>query len=303
MTLRLVVDTEAWRAHVDRTAGAVPGLVPVVKGNGYGFGRSVLAAEAARFATTIAVGTTHELDGLPDDVDAVVLTPTLADPGRDVVLTVGARSHVDALAPGRRVLVKLKSSMGRYGGGPDLIDVAVDRGLDVVGVSIHPPLVGTPAEHASEIVSIASGIDPAHEVWVSHLDPATFGRLPGPHHYRLRLGTLLWHGDKSMLHLDATVLDTRPVRAGEVVGYRGVEIAVDGTLVLAGAGSAHGVHALADGSSPFHFARRRLHLIEAPHMHTSMLLVPAGEPAPSTGDRVDVQRPLTTTWVDELVFT
>jgi hypothetical protein len=71
---------------------------------------------------------------------------------------------------------------------------------------------------------------------------------------------------------------------------------------MVGAGSAHGVAPLADGRSPFHFARRRLGLHEAPHMHTSMAFVPAGEPCPAVGDRVDVQRPLITTAVDEVVW-
>jgi hypothetical protein len=35
-------------------------------------------------------------------------------------------------------------------------------------------------------------------------------------------------------------------------------------------------------------------------MHTSMLIVPETEPLPDVGDRVDVQRPLTQTWVDEV---
>ena len=94
------------------------------------------------------------------------------------------------------------------------------------------------------------------------------------------LGTALWHGDKSALHLGADVLDVRPVRAGEPAGYRQVAVPDDGTLVMVGAGTAHGVHPLADGRSPFHFARRRLDLLEPPHMHTSMVVVPAGDPAP-----------------------
>jgi hypothetical protein len=71
---------------------------------------------------------------------------------------------------------------------------------------------------------------------------------------------------------------------------------------MVGAGTAHGVHPLPDGRSPFHHARRRLGLLEPPHMHTTMVLVAMDEPCPDTGDRVDVQRPLTTTLVDELVW-
>jgi hypothetical protein len=68
---------------------------------------------------------------------------------------------------------------------------------------------------------------------------------------------------------------------------------------MIGAGSANGVGPLPDGRSPFHFERRRLDLLEPPHMHTSMAFVPEGDTAPSIGDRVDLQRPLTTTLVDE----
>ena len=55
MTLRLTIDERAWRDHVDTVRRAVDGLVPVVKGNGYGFGRATLAAVAAA-AGEIAVG-------------------------------------------------------------------------------------------------------------------------------------------------------------------------------------------------------------------------------------------------------
>jgi hypothetical protein len=35
-------------------------------------------------------------------------------------------------------------------------------------------------------------------------------------------------------------------------------------------------------------------------MHTSMVVVPAGAPCPAVGDRVDLQRPLIATRVDEV---
>jgi hypothetical protein len=37
-------------------------------------------------------------------------------------------------------------------------------------------------------------------------------------------------------------------------------------------------------------------------MHTSMVFVAAGEPCPAPGDWIDVQRPLITTSVDEIVW-
>ena len=71
---------------------------------------------------------------------------------------------------------------------------------------------------------------------------------------------------------------------------------------MVGAGTAHGVQPLPDGRSPFHFAQRRLELLEPPHMHTSMLLIAADDGGPGERDAVDVQRPLTTTFVDEVCW-
>ena len=300
MTVTLTVRTAPWRAHVAQIATAVDGLVPVVKGNGYGFGRIALARIAGEFCDTVAVGTVHELDGIPVELDAVVLTPTLVAPSSTApVLTVGNEAHVAALGGwGGRVLVKLESSMHRYGTTVALVGAARDAGLDVVGVSIHPPLAGTAADHAAEIRTVVEDVDPGLAVWVSHLDPAAYASLPPTHTYRLRLGTSLWHGDKSHLQLSADVLDVRPVTAGTRAGYHQHEVRADGHLVMVGAGTANGVTALPDGRSPFHFERRRQELLEPPHMHTSMIFVPQGATVPGVGTRVDVQRPLTMTTVD-----
>lgn len=300
MTITLTVRSGRWRAHVAGLVNAIDGVVPVVKGNGYGFGRIALAHLASEFCDTVAVGTVHELDGLPDDLHAVVLTPTLVAPeSTDPTLTVGSTAHLDALAHWHgRVLVKLESSMHRYGGAVDLVDRARRSGLDVAGVSIHLPLVGSSNDHAEEVRTILDSVTPDLTVWLSHLDPATYASLPTTHTYRLRLGTSLWHGDKSALQLSADVLDVRPIRAGHRAGYRQEPVGRDGHLVMIGAGTANGVTTLDDGRSPFHFERRRLSLHEPPHMHTSMAFVADGDALPDIGDRVDVQRPLTMTTVD-----
>jgi alanine racemase len=300
VTITLSVRTASWRANVARLASSIDGLVPVVKGNGYGFGRFTLAALAAEFTDTIAVGTVHELDGLPTTITPVVLTPTLSAPDSTrPILTVGNATHLDALDGWTgRVLVKLTSSMQRYGSDTALVDAARARDLDVSGVSIHLPLEGSAGRHADEIVRWLDDIDPDLEVWVSHLDADTYAALPSTHRYRLRLGTSLWLGDRSLLHLTADVLDVRRVDAGSPAGYRLGPVPGAGHLVMIGAGTANGVTPLPDGRSPFHFRRQRLALHEPPHMHTSMAFVPDGAPLPTIGDRLDLQRPLTMTAVD-----
>lgn len=302
MTIRLTVDRTRWWNHVTDVAEQLPGLVPVVKGNGYGFGRAGLATVAAQLSPLIAVGTVHELDGLPAGVTPVVLTPTLTPPAStDPVLTVGHHAHIESLRGwGGRVVVKLESAMHRYGGTAELVVRAQDAGLRTVGVAIHPPIAGDDMSHLDEILRWLPSIDDSLDVWISHLSPYRYNALPDSHQYKIRVGTYLWHGDRESLKLEADVLDLKPVRAGAVVGYRQVPVPGEGVVVMVGAGSAAGVAPNAGDLSPFHYDRNRLALVEPPHMHTSMVFVPAGHACPAIGDWVDLQRPLTMTAADEL---
>jgi alanine racemase len=313
MALRLTVQRAAWESHIDAIAAGVDGVVPVVKGNGYGFGRATLHPMIKTLADYVCVGTIHELDHVADRVTPVVLTPSLTPPpmpatGAAPVLTVGSLADITALGAWRgRVIVKLQSSMRRYGATMAEI-AAVDfaaraAGFDVIGFALHLPLAGTDADRLAEVEAWLGHIDAHRSLWLSHLQPEAYNDLRARYldrQFRLRLGTALWHGDKSFLHLHADVMALRPVRAGDRAGYQLVEVPADGHLVLVSAGSAHGVAALPDGSSPFHFARTRLSLLEPPHMHTSMVLVPADTACPAVGDRIDVQRPLISTLVDEV---
>jgi alanine racemase len=213
-------------------------------------------------------------------------------------------------------MVKLASSMRRYGATPDELPAllaAIERaGLQAAGFALHLPLAGDDAARLDEIEGWLPLIAADVELWVSHLTPASFAALAQRHPartFRIRIGTALWHGavKGDLLHLDADVVHIRAVHAGETAGYFHTVVPGDGTLVAIGAGSAHGVVALDSSDparrSPFHFARTRLALLEAPHMHTSMVFVPRGDPCPQVGDRVDVQRPLIATLADEVVWT
>jgi alanine racemase len=314
MGLRLSVHRRAWQQSVDEVAASLPGLIPVVKGNGYGFGRGELMPHAARLSTHIAVGSVYEAVDVPTDRTAVVLTPHIGalPPSlpTSATLTVGSIAHVDSLRTHGwtgSVVVKLRSSMRRYGvshsGFTELTQAVTNAGFTIVGYALHFPLVGSSAEHAAEVDEWMTDLDPAIPVSVSHLDADTYRQLCTRHSTRrvqIRTGTALWHGDKAFLHLSADVLDSQTVEANDTVGYRGVTITQPGHVLLVAAGSAHGVRALDDSRSPFHFDRHRLPLIEPPHMHTSMVFVGADQPCAAIGDRIDVQRPLIHTLVDEL---
>ncbi len=314
MTLQLNVDSAAWRRHVSETAKSLGDLIPVVKGNGYGFGRATLIEHAQKISSDIAVGTIFEAHDVPPNCRTFVLTPVgKALPpnknlAKNIVLTVGSVHHVQNLRDANwhgDVVIKLRSSMNRYGANPSelgaLIAAVQAAGLTQIGWSVHPPLDGTPQSHATEIDNIISGVDSDLPWFVSHVDAKNLADLRkkfANQNIRVRSGTHLWLGDKSMFELNADVLDARPVKSGDVVGYRNITLHQDGTLVMVGAGTSHGVQLVGAEQSPFHFNSTRLSLVEPSHMHTSMVFVPANQTAPKPGDMVDVQQPLTRVYPD-----
>lgn len=200
--------------------------------------------------------------------------------------------------------------MHRHGTSPealsDVLAAIRTAGCHEQHFLLHLPLASptfTADDAVAQIAAWLPHLDSTVPISVSHLPPTSFDRLCGQHptrRFRLRSGTALWHGDKSFLTLAADVLAARPIRAGSVAGYRQRPVEHDGHLVTVGAGSAHGVTPLDGGLSPFHHRRHRLTLVEAPHMHTSMVLIPTGSSVPAVGEWVDVQRPLITVFPDVL---
>ena len=111
MPLTLYVDGPRWRAHLQAVRDAHPGIVPVVKGNGYGFGVDRLAARAAWLGVdTVAVGMYHEVTQVAAAFHGTVMVLTPWRPfethvvfDSHVVHTVGRLEDLRALAePGRR---------------------------------------------------------------------------------------------------------------------------------------------------------------------------------------------------------
>ena len=78
MTFDLRVDVVSWREHLATVLAEHPGLVPVAKGNGYGFGIDLLGAETGRLGLgALAVGTRYEVAAARTEYagDLLVLTP------------------------------------------------------------------------------------------------------------------------------------------------------------------------------------------------------------------------------------
>ena len=129
MALTLYVDGDRWRdAPAPRTPTGHPGLVPVAKGNGYGFRLGRLARKAEWLGVdTLAVGTYDEVPEVASrfDGDVLVLTPWRpfvadVDPAIDdrVIHTVGRLDDLDDLVarqPGARVVLERMTTMRRHG--------------------------------------------------------------------------------------------------------------------------------------------------------------------------------------------
>ena len=313
MALRLNVRRDAFFDHVRNVARDIPHLVPVVKGNGYGLGRGRLVQvvnEVLPNVETIAVGTIHEAVDVPLQWTTHVMNPvtrvdlaSVTDIPGNAILTVGSHHDIDVLAERNwtgRVIVKLASSMRRFGIGPSDFTALVRDVARIGGVvhacSIHPPTAGTDAARLAEIQTWLPLLPECVTLSVSHLSSASAIALSEHNPSRtieLRLGTALWHGTKDHFTLQANVVRTEECRSGETAGYRATSVPGNGTLVVVGAGSAHGVMPLPTGESPFHFAKRRMALVESPYMHSSLAFVPTGHACPTAGEFVDVQRPLT----------
>ncbi|MGH3461668.1 MAG: alanine racemase [Kribbellaceae bacterium] len=329
MPLTLRVDAARWRQHLHDTW--TDQLVPVAKGNGYGFGRDRLLAEAGDLgARTVAVGIYEEVPAAPD-ADVVVLSPWrpfLDVPESDrVIHTVSRAEDLRAIPAGSRVVVELQTSMLRHGILADRMPEIASRGtLDRVrfeGWSIHLPMdTGDNVREATELGQAARAVRPG-TLWVSHVrtgDLASIGE-----DVRLRLGTALWLGDRLALDVRATVLDVHPVRRGERVGYRQRRCPADGHLLVVSGGTAHGIGmeaptaaanvrqravTLAKGGldaagralSPYTVGGKQRWFVEPPHMQASMLFLPSSVKAPVVGDEIGVDVRFTTTTFDRVIL-
>ena len=183
MTFSLNVNATKFRGHLVSvmnsyaTAGAE--LVPVIKGNGYGFGRGVLASEAARLGSNrIAIGTVWELgQSLADfageilvlepfnssDTSAVAQWREHLEHNADrIIVTV---SNVDLAAVraagAKNIYLEGKTSLSRFGIlHLDMQSIENFNDLKVQGLSLHLPIV-QPAIKVDATTEISSAFNGA----------------------------------------------------------------------------------------------------------------------------------------------
>ncbi|WP_347353204.1 alanine racemase [Intrasporangium sp.] len=336
MALILHVQGDRWRTAQQATLRRLPGLVPVVKGNGYGFGRQLLCGEAHRLgAATIAVGTYLELpEALACFGGAVlVLEPYRAVIHHDlpdlrntrVVHTVTSPDDLADLRSvhgGARVVVEGLTSMGRFGmplgSLPGFVTSAGGE-----GVTLHLPLG---SGHVAEIARFVEAVPDNRRWFLSHVTPPELAELAArfpDREFRPRVGTDLWLGDKGAYEVRADILEVRALSRAERVGYR-QRPQPAGHLVVVSGGTSHGVAmespaaaatarqraiAVAEGvleaahrvRSPFEIAGVTPRFAEPPHMQCSLLTLPERVVPPEVGDVATVRMRLTTAYPDAVV--
>ncbi|ANZ17508.1 alanine racemase [Streptomyces noursei] len=341
MALTLYVDTARWRAHQQSVLQQFPGLVPVCKGNGYGFGHERLAEEATRLGSDIlAVGTTYEAAQIKDffSGDLLVLTPfrhgeePVPLPDR-AIRSVSSVEGVGGLV-GARVVIEVMSSMKRHGVKPEDLPklAAAIEDVRLEGFAIHLPLDRTDgSDSVDEVIGWMDALRanrlPLHTMFVSHLKPDEFARLQQQFpqtRFRARIGTRLWLGDHEATEYRGSVLDVTRVAKGERFGYRQQKATADGYLVVVAGGTSHGVglespkalHGVMPRAkgvaraglatvnrnlAPYVWAGKQRWFAEPPHMQVSILFVPGDAPEPKVGEELVAHLRHTTTQYDRVV--
>lgn len=260
MPLTLYVDSPAWYEHLRGEVTRDPGLVPVVKGNGYGFGVPLLARTAAGLGVArIAVGTVEDaavaFQLFPGEV-IVLQEPAgsgwLPQEFGQRVLYTATSVQAAAELSGHRLIVDCRSSLMRQGiieSELAALREATGGGRTIEAFSLHLPIDRPPgtdpvAETAHWVDLLMTAGFQVTTMYVSHLRAAEFAALatafPGTA-FPQRVGTRLWLGRRSAFRAASTVLQVLPVRRGERLGYRQYRSGRDGWLVMVAGGTAHGV--------------------------------------------------------------
>lgn len=332
--LTLHVDGERWRHHIAHFVARHQGdLIPVIKGNGYGFGIPTLAREASSFeAECVACYSAEEAAVIRSQFqgDVLLLAPQQSLEEKWVIHTIAPNSEEFLHQKPARFVIEMLSPVKRHGYLPTDIAHAITKFTSTgscEGLAIHLPI-----NQKSSITTWINnqlnelgrlGISPKqyqNSIWISHITAEDLIALkkqwPGIR-WRVRVGTDLWLGARTSLTANATVVDRHRIAAGERVGYRQSRPGA-GWLIVAAGGTSQGVGLEAPARdlkslvksilrffgwspSPYSWNGKSLALVEAPHMHNSLLFL-KGDSAPEIGEEIGLNVRFTITTFDEIVF-
>lgn len=328
MPLSLHVDGKKWRSHLSSMLAHHPGLVPVIKGNGYGFGLAFLANEASRMGVeTVAVGLASEVMSVRSAFkgEIVVLSSDgLEDSELDerTIVTISDLKDLKSISNVQEIIVEVCTPLQRHGISIDEIATAQEifkfRDLTCRGYMLHLPIADFDAAWVRRaLTAIPSG----STVWVSHIPHLSQFKMDFPTlTFRERIGTHLWLGNESALSATATVLENRKLTG--TAGYR--QRKINSHLIVASGGTSHGIGLSAPNGdrslvgrtkgfaralesllgrdrSPYRWNGSVLDFFEPPHMQCSML-ISKGTDQPKVGDELTLRVRFTTTNFDQVTI-
>ena len=326
MPLSLSVDGKRWRTHLSSMLNHHPGLVPVIKGNGYGFGLSFLADEASRMGVeTVAVGLASEVMVVRSSFkgEIIILSPDgleNSELDEKCIVTISDLVDLKSIDKVQDLIIEIGTPLQRHGISLDKVPAAVEviatRNLHCRGFTLHLPIADFDAGWVRRaLTAIPSG----STVWVSHVPHLSQLRMDFPTlTFRERIGTHLWLGDDAALTVTATVLENRKITG--VAGYR--QRKIKGNVIVASGGTSHGIGLSAPNGdrsvlgrtksfaraieallgrdrSPYKWNGKVLDFFEPPHMQCSML-VHRGSDQPKVGDELELRVRYTTTTFDQV---
>ena len=324
MPLTLHVDTQRWRTHLTSMLEKHPGLVPVIKGNGYGFGLANLALEAKHLGiTSIAVGTSNEVSQVRTVFDGEIMV--LSPDGEQILGTIITISDINSLKKlnsDQEFVLEILTPMKRHGISiihvGEALNIISERHLKFRGFSLHLPIA---LIEKGWIRSTLSAIPADSTVWISHLYKPERMRKAFPNMtFHERIGTSLWLGEPDSLNVSATVLENH--HEPKSAGYR--QRQVSGNVIVVSGGTANGIGLSAPTSdlslagrmksigrgiesafgkfrSPYRWKGKFLNFLEPPHMQCSMLIYKGNQP-PQKGEELAVRVRHTTTNFDGINF-
>ena len=340
MSLILHVDGAKWRNHLATVlTESNAQVVPVIKGNGYGFGKKVLAKEAKDLnLPVVAVATVAEAQEIeavfPGEI--LLLSPSAHSDSERVIHTISPHSSVFSANMPKKFVLELLSPIHRHGFSVADLGNALDKynkSGKCEGIAIHLPIdqKSSAADWIDKnLQSITERGVATNEfndsVWVSHISDKDLDKLKQKWPqivWKIRIGTKLWLGDRTALKSKAQVLDLHAISKPTSVGYRQYKVG-RGWLLIASGGTSHGVgleistpkrdflsqlktltksllNLFGWNPSPFSWNGKKLEFAEAPHMHVSLLTF-KGKDAPKVGSELDVDVRFTTTAFDQVVF-
>lgn len=335
MTIHLEVNKEKFRAHQKNVKSTFQNLVPVLKGNGFGFGLNNLVNEVKLLnIKTIAVGTVFEASQIKDlyPHEILVLEPySQADElAKKVFDNLDNRfvRTISSLASGfsfsSPFVVEGITSTSRFGIKKNEILKIDLASKNLRGLALHLPINKSDEAKLEEIVDWLNHwqtISKNKNIWLSHISKDLLSKLKKQKpdfNYHLRIGTQLWLGDKSFLSAKAKVLAV--VENVSIAGYGQKKLASNKKIIVVAGGTANGIGLNSDLTttsffdrlkvaalglmasfgklkSPFLFKGKKIYFFEPAHMNVSLLKVSASEKI-QVGDLLDLQVRYTTTNFD-----